>query len=248
MSSLSPHSSRASSPTIWVFVLLLCSAFLFHSIPACGHDLHLFRRQRTDTWQSAAQSTDPAQECAIYSYPPVQAIVKSYPAVWQIANLSQPGLDPQALQLYNDLLPKIPNIAVKGTPTGDFNATTPNYPRNDPDCWWSYQKCTTPKLPGLAPDVSTCPEPNTWGLTLDDGPNCSHNAYYDLLRQTNQKATLFYIGSNVIDWPLEAQRGLADGHEICSHTVSESPLDGDMLRFSPQAHGKLAAFLNKQTQ
>jgi hypothetical protein len=26
---------------------------------------------------------------------------------------------------------------------------------------------------------------------------------------------MFYIGSNVMDWPLEAQRGLADGHEIC---------------------------------
>lgn len=24
------------------------------------------------------------------------------------------------------------------------------------------------------------------------------------------------IGSNVLDWPLEAQRGLADGHEVCS--------------------------------
>uniref|UniRef100_A0A0K3CAD2 chitin deacetylase n=1 Tax=Rhodotorula toruloides TaxID=5286 RepID=A0A0K3CAD2_RHOTO len=33
-------------------------------------------------------------------------------------------------------------------------------------------------------------------------------------------ATLFYIGSNVLDWPLEAQRGLADGHEICAHTWS----------------------------
>lgn len=30
-------------------------------------------------------------------------------------------------------------------------------------------------------------------------------------------ATLFYIGSNVIDWPLQAQRGLADGHEMYVH-------------------------------
>jgi hypothetical protein len=27
---------------------------------------------------------------------------------------------------------------------------------------------------------------------------------------------MFYIGSNVLDWPLEAQRALADGHEICA--------------------------------
>jgi len=31
---------------------------------------------------------------------------------------------------------------------------------------------------------------------------------------------MFYIGSNVMDWPLEAQRALADGHEICVHTWS----------------------------
>lgn len=138
----------------------------------------------------------------------------------------EPGLDPQALQVYSQIQSKIPNIAVKGTPTGDFTATTPNYPRSDPDCWWSFGKCTRPKLAGLSPDISTCPQPNTFGFTLDDGPNCSHNAYYDLLRQTNQKASLFYVGSNVIDWPLEAQRGLADGHEICSHTWSHKYMTG----------------------
>ena len=31
---------------------------------------------------------------------------------------------------------------------------------------------------------------------------------------------MFYIGSNVMDWPMEAARGLADGHEICVHTWS----------------------------
>jgi len=31
---------------------------------------------------------------------------------------------------------------------------------------------------------------------------------------------MFYIGSNVMDWPLEAQRALADGHQICVHTWS----------------------------
>ena len=31
---------------------------------------------------------------------------------------------------------------------------------------------------------------------------------------------MFYIGSNVADWPLEAQRGLADGHEICARKCS----------------------------
>jgi hypothetical protein len=26
---------------------------------------------------------------------------------------------------------------------------------------------------------------------------------------------MFYIGSNVLDWPLEAQCAVADGHEVC---------------------------------
>jgi hypothetical protein len=80
---------------------------------------------------------------------------------------SEPGIDPQALQVYNQIQSKIPNIAVKGTPEGNFSATTPNYPRTDPDCWWSFGKCTTPKLAGLVPDVSTCPQPNTFGKSRE---------------------------------------------------------------------------------
>jgi peptidoglycan/xylan/chitin deacetylase (PgdA/CDA1 family) len=54
------------------------------------------------------------------------------------------------------------------------------------------------------------------GYAFDDGPNCTHNIFYNYLSSQQQKATLFYIGSSVLDWPLEAQRGLADGHEICA--------------------------------
>lgn len=43
----------------------------------------------------------------------------------------------------------------------------------DPDCWWSYKQCTTPKLAGLQADITRCAEPQSWGLTIDDGPNCS---------------------------------------------------------------------------
>jgi hypothetical protein len=137
-----------------------------------------------------------------------------YPPIWSIATI--PAADKEGLALYNALLPSIPKINPKGTPAGDFSNTTPSYPPTDPDCWWSYSKCTTPKLPGLQPDISKLPEPDAFGLTYDDGPNCSHNAFYDWLRDNNLKATMFYIGSNVIDWPLQAQRGLVDGHEIVS--------------------------------
>ena len=40
------------------------------------------------------------------------------------------------------------------------------------------------------------------GYAFDDGPNCTHNAFYDYLSSEKQKATMFYIGSNVLDWPL----------------------------------------------
>jgi len=113
----------------------------------------------------------------------------------------------------------VPNIPPKQQDaTGAFISA--NYPASDPDCWWTYKTCVTPKAPGLKPDVSFCPEPNTLGLTYDDGPNCTDSTLYDMLKQNNQKVTLFYIGSNVADWPKEAQRGYADGHQVCVHTWS----------------------------
>lgn len=173
---------------------------------------------RTDE-ASAAQITNPAQECAVYSYPPVAALQaqKVFPPIWEIANLSTATSEVTAL--FTSLNGSIPQIAPKGTPAGDFTGVNYNGVE-DPDCWWTYKQCTKPKAKGVQEDVTRCPEPNTWGFTLDDGPNCSHNAYYDFLQQQKQKATLFYIGSNTLDWPLEAQRGLADGHEICAHTWS----------------------------
>lgn len=60
----------------------------------------------------------------------------------------------------------------------------------------------------------------TLGLTYDDGPNCTHDGFYDFLQQQNLKASMFYIGSNVYDWPYQAQRGVKDGHHIAVHTWS----------------------------
>jgi len=121
--------------------------------------------------------------------------------------------------LWNSIEPGVPNIAPRGTIAG--NETGVVYDdATDPDCWWTATQCTVPKLAGLPTDISTVPEPNTLGYAFDDGPNCSHNAFYDYLTEQNQKATMFYIGSSVLNWPLQAQRALADGHEICVHTWS----------------------------
>jgi hypothetical protein len=62
------------------------------------------------------------------------------------------------------------------------------------------------KLSRLPPDVVSISEPKSMGYAFDDGPNCSHNILYNYLSSQKQKATLFYIGSGIFDWPLEAQR------------------------------------------
>ncbi|GAA5912815.1 hypothetical protein JCM8208_006435 [Rhodotorula glutinis] len=171
------------------------------------------------TEQSERLILDPNQECAAYGYEPVNDIMPSYPPIWATGTMQFDGVPQDATDMFNSIKAGIPNIAPRGTRAGDMTGVV--YDDNaDPACYWTETRCTTPKLKGLEPDVTRCQEPNSWGFTLDDGPNCSHNAYFDYLESIKMKATLFYIGSNVLDWPLEAQRGLADGHEICAHTWS----------------------------
>ncbi|KAL8277230.1 hypothetical protein RQP46_010403 [Phenoliferia psychrophenolica] len=143
------------------------------------------------TEAQAASILDPTQECTAYSYAPTSHLTAQYPKIWVTADLSNAGIPASDKALFASMNSSIPKIAPKGTRAGDFTSVK-GYTAADPDCWF----------------------------TLDDGPNCSHNAYYDYLSTIDQKATLFYIGSNVLDWPLEAQRGLEDGHEVCAHTWS----------------------------
>ncbi|KAF8151588.1 hypothetical protein B0H34DRAFT_664787, partial [Crassisporium funariophilum] len=149
--------------------------------------------------------------CAPYSYPIVANAISSFPVVWSPATILEN--DTNALTKWQAIQKNVPDIPTKGTPTGDITGV--NYTASDPDCWWTYSKCTKPKWAGIPEDIDTVPEPRTLGYGFDDGPNCSHNAFYDYLKEHNQKATMFYIGSNVMNWPLEAKRGYDDGHEIC---------------------------------
>jgi hypothetical protein len=155
----------------------------------------------------------------------VNTIKGSYPTIWQPATLVQGDTEAAGLfatvnaTLNSKLASDVPHCAAADCIMGDFTGVP--YTNADPDCWWSWNKCTTPAAStGLPSDMVTVPEPLTWGLGFDDGPNCSHNAFYDYLAAQNQKATMFYIGSNVMDWPLQALRGIADGHQICVHTWS----------------------------
>jgi hypothetical protein len=167
-------------------------------------------------------SYDPATECAYYQ-PPSNFVFnpKEWPALWETATSNGMTNTAEFKAVYNAIdWTKAPSIPVRQhTAAGGLVMT--GYDANaDPDCWWSASVCTKPKIPDVNEDIYACPEPETWGLTYDDGPNCSHNAFYDYLEQQNLKASMFYIGSNVVNWPYGAQRGQKAGHHIADHTWS----------------------------
>lgn len=170
--------------------------------------------QPTQVGDSAVK--DPEMGCTAYKYAPVADALGSFPPIWQPASILSSDNNAQAK--WESIKAGIPDISPKGTQAGDFSGM--EYGSTDPDCWWTYSKCSAPKRSGIPNDVSSVPEPHTLGYGFDDGPNCSHNTFYDYLFKQNQKATMFFIGSNVMNWPLEAQRAVTDGHEICVHSWS----------------------------
>lgn len=174
---------------------------------------------------SIAQTTsiDPTEECVYYSPDTslINIVSSEWPTIWQKATTNGMNETSEFTTLYNSIdWTKAPNIPVRTTLADGTLNTTSYSSSSDPDCWWSASGCTQPKISDAYADLSQCPEPETWGLTYDDGPNCSHNAFYNYLDEQKLKATMFYIGSNVLDWPYGAMRGIQDGHHIASHTWS----------------------------
>ncbi|KAK7044461.1 carbohydrate esterase family 4 protein [Favolaschia claudopus] len=174
--------------------------------------------------------SDPTAECAWYDYPPVTNVLASYPPIGTPVKGIMPG-DSAGQAKFDSFKANIPNIAPRGVDGAFATDALSKYDKTDPDCWWSFSTCAQPKLAGLKPDIFDVPEPRTLGYGFDDGPNCSHNAFYDLLQQNKQKATMFFIGTNVVAEPLQALRAAQDGHEICVHTWS---------------HRAMTAFTNEQ--
>ncbi|KAI8643884.1 chitin deacetylase 1 [Parasitella parasitica] len=167
-------------------------------------------------------SNDPSVECTYYEPPSnFKYDTKEWPNLWETATSNGMANTSEFQALYNAIdWSKAPNIAVRKLNT-DGSINMDGYDQNtDPDCWWSASTCTKPKFESVNEDIYTCPEPETWGLTYDDGPNCSHNAFYDYLEAEKIKASMFYIGSNVVNWPYGAQRGQKAGHHIADHTWS----------------------------
>ncbi|KAG0170112.1 hypothetical protein DFQ28_003838 [Apophysomyces sp. BC1034] len=172
-------------------------------------------------------SIDPFQECV--DYIPDSSLItinpKEWPTIWDTATTNGMNESAEFKALKGSIdWTKAPNIQVRQK-DANGNLIMTGYDQNsDPDCWWSASTCVHPKLQDVNKDVYYCSEPETWGLSYDDGPNCSHNAFYNFLQEKDLKATMFYIGSNVLDWPYGAMRGIRDGHHIADHTWSHQPM------------------------
>ncbi|KAI9032822.1 hypothetical protein CLU79DRAFT_842068 [Phycomyces nitens] len=164
---------------------------------------------------------NPTKECTYYETPAsFNFDPKEWPTTWETATSNGMSKTKEFLDLYNSIDWKsMPNIPVRKV-GADGGLDMSGYDSSDPDCWWSATTCTKPKHANVNEDIYSCPEPETWGLTYDDGPNCSHNAFYDFLQEKKLKASMFYSGSNAMNWPLGALRGIKDGHHIADHTWS----------------------------
>lgn len=100
---------------------------------------------------------DAATECKAYSAKIVNDIKDQFPTIWKAATIVDGDDDAQAK--FDEIKQVIPsNIKPKGTESGDFSNTTPTYDKSDPDCWYTFNKCTKPKIEGLAEDFAKVPE------------------------------------------------------------------------------------------
>lgn len=97
------------------------------------------------------------QQCVAYAssftFPTTE-----YPVIWTQPNTTQFNTA-EYQALYNSIdWTKAPNITPnKMDASGNFIST--GYPTTDPDCWWTYNGCVTPKAAGVNPDIYICPEP-----------------------------------------------------------------------------------------
>ncbi|WFD36384.1 hypothetical protein MCUN1_003263 [Malassezia cuniculi] len=186
------------------------------------------KRQDTQNAASFAKIVDPKKECKWYSEPTLSKIMdKQFPSTEGIASIVDG--DEDAKKIWQEIQDSgiIPghvkvkdgssnNYSVDSSALHDYNT------KSDPDCWWTASKCTTPKTNAdkIGSDLERCEEPSTWGLTFDDGPHCAHNEFYNFLQEHKLRASMFFIGSNVVSYPLQAQRALVDGHDLCVHSWS----------------------------
>ncbi|PHZ15949.1 glycoside hydrolase/deacetylase, partial [Rhizopus microsporus ATCC 52813] len=145
--------------------------------------------------------------------------LEGFPTTWAI-----PPTDSDEVQtIYNSInWNKVPSAPVRKIKSdGSFSPNSDG--SSDPYCYWSDTNCVKPKASYLPPDLYECPKKGDWGLTYDDGP-FNKPALYNFLGRKNLHASLFYIGSSVVNYPAAARLALNNGHSLCVHTWSHNPM------------------------
>lgn len=109
-------------------------------------------------------SYDVATECTYYTSP-YTINQAEWPTIWDIATTNGMNTSQEFQNLYNSInWSQAPNIQVRTMSAAGGLDMTGYDTVNDPDCWWSATQCVKPKHQGINPDISACPEPETWGL------------------------------------------------------------------------------------
>ncbi|KAJ3709880.1 putative chitin deacetylase [Lentinula guzmanii] len=136
-----------------------------------------------------AQITDPVEEFTSYYYAPVTDALDGFPTIWQPATIV--SNDTEAQNIWANISQSVP---------------TNIFPHPRIPTVGGRSLCTTPKLSTLPSDVASIPE--------------KASAYLKFLRSApvHLAVAMFFIGSNVLDWPYEAMRAIDEGHEICALT------------------------------
>ncbi|KAF9433495.1 chitin deacetylase [Entomortierella beljakovae] len=169
----------------------------------------------------AAPSATTTKTSAPTPSPTIAAPLLTLPAfngTFANAYPKQDAIAPTDTALVKQWLAELNLTDVPTFPVVPFTAAgDPKSPNSIPaaSCDWTITGC-------FNKDIVTCPK-GVWGLTYDDGPTEFSSQLYDFLDKTDQKATLFYIGSNVIQNWQSARRACAAGHQIAVHTWSHHP-------------------------
>ncbi|KAI8991253.1 hypothetical protein BDF20DRAFT_811740 [Mycotypha africana] len=157
--------------------------------------------------------------------------LSQYPRGWKVPPTDSAEVKAIIDRIDWSLVPKSPKHKAQN---GDIIQTGYDASK-DPDCWWTSSGCTKPKIDYIPSDFYNCPTKGDWGLTYDDGPfvyssdddketkqenKWAEPELYNFLAKEDLKASLFYVGSNVIEYPAAARRALNNGHTLCSHTWS----------------------------
>lgn len=182
-------------------------------------------------------SYDVATECTYYTSP-YTINQAEWPTIWDIATTNGMNTSQEFQNLYNSInWSQAPNIQVRTMSAAGGLDMTGYDTVNDPDCWWSATQCVKPKHQGINPDISACPEPETWGLVSSLSSFFSYILslflpfyapffFVSLLLRANQVSHLFRL--MMMDPTVRTMRSMT----FCNKTTKRRPCSISARMFS----------------